>query len=91
MHRITSPALLLAAIAVLAMAPCHAATAQSANDDGLPEVAPANTTATTPRSPYDDPTMALREMEEATRNSAASQEVNKNLNEEFGTYDPKKK
>ncbi len=55
-------------------------------EDPFPPIGPANTDRTVPTSPYDHPSMTLQEMETATRNSSASQEVNRNLNTEFANY-----
>jgi hypothetical protein len=56
------------------------------NTDPLLQIGPSNTYETVPRSPYEHPGMMLEEQETATRNSGASQEVNRNLNTEFANY-----
>ena len=58
----------------------------ASDDDRLLEIPPSNTNETVPRSAYDNPNMTLIEQEAASRNSAASQEVNRNLNTEFANY-----
>lgn len=54
--------------------------------DDLPQIGPSETNQTVPRSPYEHPSMTLDEQEIASRNSGASQEVNKNLNTEFANF-----
>jgi esterase/lipase superfamily enzyme len=88
----------LAAAAVLALSGCGEAPklskppsgseAQRDSKEAVPPSAmpPAETSgpATIPRSPYEQPGTPLEELERSSRDSAASQEVNRKLNEEFG-------
>jgi hypothetical protein len=64
--------------------------AYAEDDDKLLEIGPSQTDEVVPRSPFANPSMTLIEQEEASRNSGASQEVNKNLNNEFGAGADKK-
>jgi hypothetical protein len=64
--------------------------AYAEDDDKLLEIGPSNTDEVVPRSPYENSKMSLEELEKATRNSGASQEVNRNLNTEFGAGADKK-
>lgn len=68
----------------------HFAAAQSnpelLDENGLLSPGAANTNNTVPTSPYENPTMSLEEQETHSRNSLASQEVNRSLNTEFANY-----
>lgn len=54
-----------------------------AQSDDIPPIGPSNTDQTVPTSPYDHPGMTLEEQEQDSRNSLASQEVNRFLNQAF--------
>lgn len=58
----------------------------AADEEALLSIGASNTERTVPLSPYDHPGMSLIEQETQTRNSMASQEVNRNLNNEFANY-----
>ena len=56
------------------------------DDDPALRISPSTTNKTVPDTPYEQPGKSLIGQEEASRNSPASQEVNKNLNNEFANY-----
>jgi hypothetical protein len=66
--------------------PLSTTTGNEYDENGLLSPGAANTDSTVPTSPYEHPTMSLIEQETQSRNSLASQEVNRNLNNEFANY-----
>jgi len=66
--------------------PISTTTGNEYDENGLLSPGAATTQSTMPASPYEHPTMSLIEQETQTRNSLASQEVNRNLNNEFANY-----
>jgi len=66
--------------------PISTTTGNEYDENGLLSPGAAKTQSTVPTSPYEHPTMSLIEQETQTSNSLASQEVNRNLNNEFANY-----
>ncbi len=78
--------LLIVLAAVLSYTSIAFAQEAKKDKDGLYLIPPANTHKTVPTSPFEKPTMTLIEQETLSRNTVASQEVNRSLNAYWANY-----